>query len=93
MLSLKYKCSDYSCIIVNFKIFEFDCSLCVKMVLINLRRAKDFETKSQQYEPIFGTPDEGDNSVQSKDEEFDFTPHFERVSVSGEDTSGVSILL
>lgn len=63
------------------------------MVFINLRRAKDFESKSQQYEPTIGTtPDEGDGETDVKDDldEFDFTPRFERVSVSGEDTSGVS---
>ncbi|XP_035704362.1 AMP deaminase 2 isoform X8 [Folsomia candida] len=55
-------------------------------------KAKDFEARSQHgFEPTLGvTPDEGDHDGSVKDDfEFDFVPHFQRVSVSGEDTSGV----
>ncbi len=64
------------------------------MVYMEFRRAKDFEARSQQYEASLGvTPDEGDSEGALKEDfEFDFVPHFQRVSVSGEDTSGVSFL-
>ncbi|CAG7825860.1 unnamed protein product [Allacma fusca] len=51
-------------------------------------RAKDYEAKSQQYEPSLGaTPDEIDQAM--KLDEHDYVPHFQRVSISGDDTSGV----
>lgn len=50
------------------------------------RVAKDLEEKRSHYEPSHH--DEGDQP--SKLEEQDFVPHFQRVSISGEDTSGVS---
>lgn len=61
-----------------------------RMVYITLRRAKDFEAR-QAYEPSLGaTPDEPDFEIKD-DSEFDYVPHFQRVSVSGEDTSGVLV--
>ena len=52
---------------------------------------KDFEAKSQQYEPSLGpAPDELDHVL--KVDEHDYVPHFQRVSISGDDTSGVSHL-
>jgi hypothetical protein len=54
------------------------------------RAAKDFEQRSQHYEPSLGcTPDEGEHEG-TKFDECEFVPHFQRVSVSGEDTAGVS---
>ncbi|XP_023708984.1 AMP deaminase 2 isoform X4 [Cryptotermes secundus] len=54
----------------------------------NMRVAKDLEDRRSHYEPSVGAvPDEAEHSF--KLEEHDFVPHFQRVSVSGEDTSGV----
>jgi hypothetical protein len=51
--------------------------------------AKDLEDRRSHYEPSVGAvPDEVEHVF--KLEEHDFVPHFQRVSVSGEDTSGVS---
>jgi AMP deaminase len=51
--------------------------------------ARDLEDRRSHYEPSVGAVlDEGDLTF--KLEEHDFVPHFQRVSVSGEDTSGVS---
>jgi len=53
------------------------------------RVAKDLEDRRTYYEPSIGVvPDEVEHAF--KLEEHDFVPHFQRVSVSGEDTSGVS---
>jgi hypothetical protein len=58
------------------------CGLCRRV-------AKDLEDRRSHYEPSVGAvPDEGEHIF--KLEEHDFVPHFQRVSVSGEDTSGVS---
>lgn len=55
------------------------------------RAAKDLEERRSHYEPSLhpGVPDDIDHSF--KIEENDFVPHFQRVSISGEDTSGVSL--
>lgn len=55
------------------------------------RAAKDLEERRSHYEPSLhpGVPDDIDHSF--KIEENDFVPHFQRVSISGEDTSGVSV--
>jgi len=51
--------------------------------------AKDLEDRRSHYEPSIGAvPDEVEHAF--KLEEHDFVPHFQRVSISGEDTSGVS---
>jgi len=57
------------------------------------RAAKDLEERRSHYEPSLhpGVPDDIDHSF--KIEENDFVPHFQRVSISGEDTSGVSLRL
>jgi len=53
------------------------------------RAAKDLEERRSHYEPSLhpGVSDDLDSSL--KFEENDFVPHFQRVSISGEDTSGV----
>lgn len=54
------------------------------------RVARDLEDRRSQYEPSVGAmPDDGDHAF--KLDEHDFVPHYQRVSISGEDTSGVSI--
>jgi AMP deaminase len=53
------------------------------------RVARDLEDRRSQYEPSVGVmPDDGDHAF--KLDEHDFVPHYQRVSISGEDTSGVS---
>lgn len=54
------------------------------------RAAKDLEERRSHYEPSIGpgVPDDIDHPFGL--EENDFVPHFQRVSISGEDTSGVS---
>lgn len=47
---------------------------------------KDFEGKKS----ILGT--EPDDDILSQINEFDYVPHYQRVAVSGEDTSGVRII-
>ncbi|KAF3422418.1 hypothetical protein E2986_11305 [Frieseomelitta varia] len=56
---------------------------------ILLRAAKDLEERRSHYEPSLGPgiPDDVDHLFNL--EENDFVPHFQRVSISGEDTSGV----
>ncbi|KAK7869401.1 hypothetical protein R5R35_000701 [Gryllus longicercus] len=57
---------------------------------ISSRVAKDLEDKRSHYEPSLGpAPDDADHPF--KLEEHDFVPHFQRVSISGEDTSGVPL--
>lgn len=55
------------------------------------RVAKDIEDKRSHYEPSFlgSVADENDHAT-FKIDEHDFVPDFQRVSISGEDTSGVS---
>lgn len=53
------------------------------------RAAKDLEERRSHYEPSIG-PGVADENDHFKLEENDFVPHFQRVSISGEDTSGVS---
>ena len=52
------------------------------------RVAKDIEDKSSHYEPSIDSNLEETDTF--KFDEHDFVPHFQRVSISGEDTSGVS---
>lgn len=56
------------------------------------RAAKDLEERRSHYEPSIGpgVPDYIDDPSFNF-EENDFVPHFQRVSISGEDTSGVSL--
>ena len=50
---------------------------------------KDLEERRSHYEPSLGpTPDDSDHLFAL--EENDFVPHFQRVSISGEYTVGVS---
>lgn len=57
----------------------------------SFRAAKDLEERRSHYEPSLGPgiPDDVDHHFNL--EENDFVPHFQRVSISGEDTSGVCI--
>lgn len=55
------------------------------------RAAKDLEERRSHYEPSLHPGDPDDNDYSFKIEENDFVPHFQRVSISGEDTSGVSL--
>jgi len=58
---------------------------------ITSRVAKDIEDKQSRYEPSFvGSLKEEENRLALLDEH-DFVPHFQRVSISGEDTSGVPV--
>ncbi|XP_015175667.1 PREDICTED: AMP deaminase 2-like isoform X1 [Polistes dominula] len=61
---------------------------------ILLRAAKDLEERRSHYEPSIGpgVPDHTDDPLFNF-EENDFVPHFQRVSISGEDTSGVGVYL
>ncbi|XP_021942583.1 AMP deaminase 2 isoform X4 [Zootermopsis nevadensis] len=71
----------------QFPIEQLEKKLAIQRQLSS-RVAKDLEDRRSHYEPSIGTvPDEGDHAF--KLEEHDFVPHFQRVSVSGEDTSGV----
>lgn len=52
------------------------------------RVARELEERSSRYEPSVGAaPDDSEHPF--KLDEHDFVPHFQRVSISGEDTSGV----
>lgn len=53
------------------------------------RAAKDLEERRSHYEPSLGTNVADEHDHPFKFEENDFVPHFQRVSISGEDTSGV----
>ena len=54
------------------------------------RVAKDYEDRRSHYEPSIGAaPDESEHPF--KLEEQDFVPHYQRVSISGEHTIGVSL--
>ncbi|CAD1472912.1 unnamed protein product, partial [Heterotrigona itama] len=55
------------------------------------KAAKDLEERRSHYEPSLGPgiPDDVDHLFNL--EENDFVPHFQRVSISGEDTSGVPL--
>lgn len=65
--------------------------LCTKKSCLGYssRAAKDLEERRSHYEPSLGpgVPDDVDHLFNL--EENDFVPHFQRVSISGEDTSGV----
>lgn len=59
-------------------------------MFVYFRVAKDIEDKFTHYEPSFvGSLGEVNDRAFGLDEH-DFVPHFQRVSISGEDTSGVS---
>ncbi|XP_023708982.1 AMP deaminase 2 isoform X2 [Cryptotermes secundus] len=71
----------------QFPIEQLEKKLAIQRQLSS-RVAKDLEDRRSHYEPSVGAvPDEAEHSF--KLEEHDFVPHFQRVSVSGEDTSGV----
>lgn len=62
--------------------------LSLKFVISAFYRA--FEDKRSHYEPsVAGAVDEQDH-IALDDHDF-YVPHFQRVSISGEDTSGVSV--
>ncbi|CAL8111590.1 unnamed protein product [Orchesella dallaii] len=57
---------------------------------LEFNKQRDNEARSQTYEPSLGPPlDEVEGASGSKVDPFDLVPPFQRVSVSGEDTSGV----
>lgn len=71
----------------QFPIEQLEKKLAIQRQL-SCRVAKDLEDRRSHYEPSIGAvPDEVEHAF--KLEEHDFVPHFQRVSVSGEDTSGV----
>lgn len=55
----------------------------------SFRAAQDVEERRSHYEVSLGTAMPTDIEL----EENDFVPHFQRVSISGEDTSGVCVKL
>jgi len=68
----------------------FPCFCWLIMAFCLLRVAKDLEEKRSHYEPSLVAAAEETNAHFRLDEH-DFVPHFQRVSISGEDTSGVNI--
>uniref|UniRef100_A0A1B6D983 AMP deaminase n=1 Tax=Clastoptera arizonana TaxID=38151 RepID=A0A1B6D983_9HEMI len=58
---------------------------------ISSRVAKDIEEKRSHYEPSLGGSHLEEIDRGFKIDEHDYVPHFQRVSVSGEDTSGVPL--
>ncbi|XP_069697744.1 AMP deaminase 2 isoform X3 [Periplaneta americana] len=71
----------------QFPIEQIEKKLAIQRQLSS-RVVKDLEDRRSHYEPSIGAvPDEGEHPF--KLEEHDFVPHFQRVSISGEDTSGV----
>ncbi|XP_011708010.1 PREDICTED: AMP deaminase 2 isoform X1 [Wasmannia auropunctata] len=74
----------------QFPIEQIEKKLLIQRQL-TVKAAKDLEERRSHYEPSLhtGVPDDIDHSF--KIEENDFVPHFQRVSVSGEDTSGVPL--
>ncbi|XP_059471605.1 AMP deaminase 2 isoform X2 [Neocloeon triangulifer] len=72
----------------QFPIEQLETKLLIQRQLS--RVARDLEDRRSQYEPSVGVvPDDGDHAF--KLDEHDFVPHFQRVSISGEDTSGVPL--
>ncbi|XP_044013715.1 AMP deaminase 2 isoform X5 [Aphidius gifuensis] len=72
----------------QFPIEQIEKKLLVQRQL-NVKAAKDLEERRSHYEPSIGPgPDDLDHF---NIEENDFVPHFQRVSISGEDTSGVPL--
>ncbi|XP_026468653.1 AMP deaminase 2-like isoform X3 [Ctenocephalides felis] len=73
----------------QFPIEQIEKKLAIQRQL-NVKAAKEIEDRRSQYEPSLGAAvDDHDDSFQL--EEHDFVPHFQRVSISGEDTSGVPL--
>ncbi|XP_018340811.1 PREDICTED: uncharacterized protein LOC108747674 isoform X8 [Trachymyrmex septentrionalis] len=74
----------------QFPIEQIEKKLLIQRQL-TVKAAKDLEERRSHYEPSLhpGVPDDIDHSF--KIEENDFVPHFQRVSISGEDTSGVPL--
>ncbi|XP_065353063.1 AMP deaminase 2 isoform X2 [Cloeon dipterum] len=73
----------------QFPIEQLEKKLLIQRQL-SVRVARDLEERRSQYEPSVGAvPDEGEHAF--KLDEHDFVPHFQRVSISGEDTSGVPL--
>jgi hypothetical protein len=86
--TLHYAFISYYCLKTQHKTGVRQYSTLVVYFLCR-RVAKDLEDRRSHYEPSVGAvPDEAEHAF--KLEEHDFVPHFQRVSVSGEDTSGVS---
>ncbi|KAL2748471.1 AMP deaminase 2 isoform X4 [Vespula maculifrons] len=75
----------------QFPIEQIEKKLLIQRQL-TVKAAKDLEERRSHYEPSIGpgVPDYIDDPSFNF-EENDFVPHFQRVSISGEDTSGVSL--
>ncbi|XP_033205598.1 AMP deaminase 2 isoform X2 [Bombus vosnesenskii] len=74
----------------QFPIEQIEKKLLIQRQL-TVKAAKDLEERRSHYEPSLGpgVPDDVDHIFNL--EENDFVPHFQRVSISGEDTSGVPL--
>ncbi|XP_058807964.1 AMP deaminase 2 isoform X1 [Phymastichus coffea] len=73
----------------QFPIEQIEKKLLIQRQL-TVKAAKDLEERRSHYEPSLGpAPDDSDHLFPL--EENDFVPHFQRVSISGEDTSGVPL--
>ncbi|XP_032691364.1 uncharacterized protein LOC116854020 isoform X7 [Odontomachus brunneus] len=74
----------------QFPIEQIEKKLLIQRQL-TVKVAKDLEDRRSHYEPSLqpGVPDDVDHTFNL--EENDFVPHFQRVSISGEDTSGVPL--
>ncbi|XP_065167724.1 AMP deaminase 2 isoform X3 [Atheta coriaria] len=59
-----------------------------KLAIQRQINVKVFEDRKSHYEPSVGAPDD---ITKATLDEHDFVPHFQRVSISGEDTSGVPL--
>ncbi|KAG8037115.1 hypothetical protein G9C98_004437 [Cotesia typhae] len=75
--------------IPQFPIEQIEKKLLIQRQL-TVKAAKDLEERRSHYEPSLG-PAADDNDYPFNLEENDFVPHFQRVSISGEDTSGVPL--
>ncbi|CAG5106165.1 Similar to AMPD2: AMP deaminase 2 (Homo sapiens) [Cotesia congregata] len=73
----------------QFPIEQIEKKLLIQRQL-TVKAAKDLEERRSHYEPSLG-PAADDNDYPFNLEENDFVPHFQRVSISGEDTSGVPL--
>ncbi|KAK0181834.1 hypothetical protein PV327_000023 [Microctonus hyperodae] len=72
----------------QFPIEQIEKKLLIQRQL-TVKAAKDLEERRSHYEPSVGPA--ADDTDHFTLEENDFVPHFQRVSISGEDTSGVPL--
>ncbi|KAK0083900.1 hypothetical protein PV325_007963 [Microctonus aethiopoides] len=74
----------------QFPIEQIEKKLLIQRQL-TVKAAKDLEERRSHYEPSLGPA--ADDTDHFTLEENDFVPHFQRVSISGEDTSGLRFIL